>query len=57
MILTDTLAVVLLLVGPSMPDRQQVLTQTRRDTLALQVRGWVLGCQTHPIKNVLLKIF
>jgi len=27
-------------VGPPMPDRSRVMTQTKRDTLALQVGGW-----------------
>jgi hypothetical protein len=30
----------------------KVMTQTRRDTLALQVKGWAWGCQPHPIKNM-----
>jgi len=30
----------LLLVGSSMPDRSKVMTQTKRDALALQVGGW-----------------
>jgi len=31
----------LLLVGSAMPDRSKVMTQTKRDALALQVGGWV----------------
>jgi hypothetical protein len=31
----------MLLVGPPMPDGSRVMTQTKRDTLALQVGGWV----------------
>jgi len=27
------------------------MTQARRNTLALQVRGWAWGCQLHPIKK------
>jgi len=30
----------LLLVGSHMPDRSKVMTQTKRDALALQVGGW-----------------
>ena len=30
----------LLLVGSPMPDRSKAMTQTKRDTLALQVGGW-----------------
>jgi len=40
MILRSMLAVAYLLVGPSMPDRSRVMTQTKRDTLVLQVGGW-----------------
>jgi hypothetical protein len=32
----------LLLVGSPMPDRSKVITQTKRDALALQVGGWGL---------------
>jgi hypothetical protein len=30
-----------LLAGAPMPDRSKVMTQTKRYTLVLQVRGWV----------------
>jgi hypothetical protein len=30
----------MLLVGPPMPDRSRVMTQTKRDTLVLQVGVW-----------------
>jgi len=30
----------LLLLGPPMPDRSNVMTQSKRDALALQVGGW-----------------
>jgi len=33
----------LLLVGSPMPDRSKVMTQTKRDALALQVLGTVKG--------------
>jgi hypothetical protein len=32
-----------LLVGPPMPDRSRVMTQTKRDTLVLQVGGLAWG--------------
>jgi hypothetical protein len=41
-----TLAVVyacMLLVGPPMPDRSRVMTQTKRDTMVLQVGGLAWG--------------
>jgi hypothetical protein len=34
------LAVFLLLVGSSMPERSKGRVQTKKDTLALQVGGW-----------------
>ena len=40
MILRAMLAVVMLLVWHHVPDRSKVMTQTKRDTLALQVGGW-----------------
>jgi hypothetical protein len=40
MILTAVLAVVKLLVWYHMPYRSKVKTQTKRDTLVLQVGGW-----------------
>ena len=46
----------MLLVGPLMPDRSRVMTQTKRDTLALEVGGWAWGQQPHPIKkNIVMK--
>jgi hypothetical protein len=51
MILRAVLVVVWLLLGPPMPDRSKVMTQTKRDTLVLQVGGWVWGWP-HPIKNI-----
>jgi hypothetical protein len=33
----------MLLVGPPMPDRSRVMTQTKRDTLVLQVGGLAWG--------------
>jgi hypothetical protein len=41
MILRSVLAVAELLVRPSMPDRSEVMTQTKRDTLVFQIGGWV----------------
>ena len=40
MILRAMLAVAKLLVGSPMPDRSKVMTQTKRDTLVLQVGSW-----------------
>ena len=40
-ILGAMLAIVELLIGPPMPDRSKVMTQTKGDTLVLQVGGWV----------------
>jgi hypothetical protein len=37
-----------------MPDRSRVMTQTKRDTLVLQVGGWAWGSQPHTVKNLLL---
>ena len=39
----------------SMPDRSKVMTQTKRDTLFLQVGGWVWGWP-HPIKNIFFEM-
>jgi hypothetical protein len=50
MILGAMLAVALLLVGPPMPDRSKGMTQTKRDTLVLQVGGWTWG-SPHPHKK------
>jgi hypothetical protein len=36
----------MLLVGPPMPDRSRVMTQTKRDTLVLQVGGLAMGLTT-----------
>jgi len=41
----------MLLVGPPMPDRSRVMTQTKRDTLVLQVGGWAQGRQPCPVKK------
>jgi hypothetical protein len=40
MILRAMPAVALLLAGSPLPDRSKVMTQTKRDTLFLQVEGW-----------------
>ena len=55
MILRAVLVVAWLLVEPPMPDRSKVMTQTKRDTLVLQVGGWVWGWQPHPIKNIFVE--
>ena len=44
-------AVALLQVGPPMPDRSNVMTQTQRDTLLLQFGGWAWGLQPNPIER------
>ena len=44
-------AVALLLVGPPLPDRSKESTQTKRDTLVLQVGGWACGSRIYPVKN------
>jgi hypothetical protein len=36
----------MLLVGPPMPDRSRVMTQTKRDTLVLQAGGFGVGLTT-----------
>jgi hypothetical protein len=38
-----------------MPDRSRVMTQTKRDTLVLQVGGLAWGKQPHTVKNLLLR--
>jgi hypothetical protein len=38
-----------------MPDRSRVMTQTKRDTLVLQVGGLAWGLQLHTVKNLLLR--
>ena len=45
----------LLLVGSPLPDRSQVMAQTKRGTLVLQVGGWVGGLTTYPCKKRLLR--
>jgi hypothetical protein len=45
MILRAMSAVALLLVGPPMPDRSKVMTQTKRDTRVLPSCG--LGCEVN----------
>jgi hypothetical protein len=40
MILRAKQAVAKLLAGSPKPDRSKVMTQTKRDTLVLQVGGW-----------------
>jgi hypothetical protein len=53
MILRAMLAVAYATVGPSLPDRSRVMTQTKRNTLVLQVRclGW--GLQSHTVKQLI----
>jgi hypothetical protein len=55
MILRAMPAVALLLVGPHLPDRSKVMTQTKRETLALQVAGYAKGQPSIHIKNVFAK--
>ena len=38
----------MLLVRPPTPDRSKVMTQTKRDTLVLQVGGFGMGLTTNP---------
>jgi hypothetical protein len=38
-----------------MPDRSRVMTQTKRDTLVLQVGGFGVGVTTAHINNLLLR--
>jgi hypothetical protein len=45
----------MLLVGPPMPDRSRVMTQTKSDTLVLQVGGLAWGEQPHTVNNLLLR--
>jgi hypothetical protein len=42
----------MLLVGPPMPDRSRVMTQTKRDTLVLQVGDLAWGLTTPNSKKV-----
>jgi len=44
----------MLLVGPPMPDRSRVMTQTKRDTLVLQVGGLAWGLQPHTVKKLIV---
>ena len=47
----------MLLVGPPMPDRSRVMTQTKRDTLVLQVEGFGVGLTTpHSKKLIITKV-
>jgi hypothetical protein len=46
-------AVAQLLVGSPKPDRSKGRSQTKRDTLALQVGGWAQGQQARPGKNLI----
>ena len=45
----------MLLVGPPMPERSRMITQTKRGTLVLQVGSWAWGSQLHPVKKYILK--
>jgi lambda repressor-like predicted transcriptional regulator len=38
-----------------MPDRSKVMTQTKRDTLVLQVGVLAWGYEPHTLKNLLLR--
>jgi hypothetical protein len=51
MTLTTLLVVAQLLVGPPMPDRSNLMTQTKRDIVFLQVGGWACGSQSDAIKK------
>jgi len=44
----------LLLVGSPLPDRWQVMAQTKRGTLVLQVEGWAAGWRPTPVKKMLV---
>ena len=47
----------MLLVGPPMPDRSRMMTQTKRDTLVLQVWGFGVGLTTpHSKKLIVTKV-
>jgi len=54
MILRAMPAVAKLLIGPPTPDMSKVMTQTKSDTLVLQVGGWTWGSEPHPIKKYIL---
>jgi hypothetical protein len=45
----------LLLVGSPLPDRSNVMTQTKRGTLVLQVVGWGGKLMTYPYEKCLLR--
>ena len=53
MILRAMLVVAQLLVGRPMSDRSKVMTQTKRDTLVLQVGSWASGWQPVTVKRIL----
>jgi hypothetical protein len=38
-----------------MPDRSRAMTQTKRDTLVLQVGVWAWGLQQHTVKTICSK--
>jgi hypothetical protein len=38
-----------------MPDRSKVMTQTKRDTLVLQVGGWAWRYKPHPLKALIVE--
>jgi hypothetical protein len=44
----------MLLVGPPIPDRSRVMTQTKRDTLFLQVGGFGVGITTYTVKKLIV---
>jgi hypothetical protein len=47
----------MLLVGPAMSDRSRVMTQTKRDTLVLQVGGFGVELTTpHSKKLIVTKV-
>jgi hypothetical protein len=47
----------MLLIGPPMPDRSRVMTQTKRDTLVLQFWGFDVGLTTpHSKKLIVTKV-
>jgi len=48
------LAVASLLAGSLMPDMSKVMTQTKRNNLAVQVGGWTCGWQLHLVKSYCL---
>jgi hypothetical protein len=57
MILRPVPAAALLLVGPPMPDRSKVMTQTKKNTPVLHVGSWSMTVTTSPPckKNSLLR--